>query len=405
MNASFRGSRNPRSRTNICTGTPIAATLVQGQARPGSGFAAKDTARRCSQRRRHPSSASTSTRMSFAMPPRNTAPPTSVSSPDSITAVPIRDDHSFDVIVCFEAIEHIEDQEALLAEVKRLLKPDGLFIVSTPNKAIYHDRVPRRESVPCERTLLQRISGTARPVLSPHEFLGQRIHPGSSIWPIAATLWRLPRIRDGSQHLGIRIYCRGQARSVVFHRDRFECGGASSVSGSVLLDQSDSLLEEKNEQLRWREQQVVERGQTIQSLDEAVKWHEGQVRDLTETLAEMQKALDWKQSQVKDLEQTIDSRDNAIAFHENTIVSLGQTISSHEKALEWRAQQVSDLQTAKEYLERESASTTVQLQNAQRQLAAASDALAGIYASRGWKFLMKLRSIRDRLKALGKSRG
>src|ERR1700681_1706522 len=31
----------------------------------------------------------------------------------SITAVPIPDDHSFDVIVCFEAIEHIEDQEKL----------------------------------------------------------------------------------------------------------------------------------------------------------------------------------------------------------------------------------------------------------------------------------------------------
>src|SRR5262245_51049092 len=57
----------------------------------------------------------------------------------SITAVPIQDAHSFDVVTCFEAIEHIEDQEALLAEVKRLLKPDGTFIVSTPNKAIYHD--------------------------------------------------------------------------------------------------------------------------------------------------------------------------------------------------------------------------------------------------------------------------
>src|SRR6202166_1480667 len=57
----------------------------------------------------------------------------------SITAIPIQEDHSFDVIVCFEAIEHIEDQEKLLGEVKRLLKPEGLFIVSTPNKAAYHD--------------------------------------------------------------------------------------------------------------------------------------------------------------------------------------------------------------------------------------------------------------------------
>jgi 2-polyprenyl-3-methyl-5-hydroxy-6-metoxy-1,4-benzoquinol methylase len=34
----------------------------------------------------------------------------------SIIKVPIADDHSFDVIVCFEAIEHVEDHDALLAE-------------------------------------------------------------------------------------------------------------------------------------------------------------------------------------------------------------------------------------------------------------------------------------------------
>ena len=58
----------------------------------------------------------------------------------SITAAPIRDDHSFDVIVCFEAIEHVDDQEGLFAEVKRLLRPGGLFIGSTPNKTVYHDQ-------------------------------------------------------------------------------------------------------------------------------------------------------------------------------------------------------------------------------------------------------------------------
>src|SRR3954469_19774171 len=39
----------------------------------------------------------------------------------SISAIPITEDHSVDVIVCFEAIEHIEDHDQLLKEVKRLL--------------------------------------------------------------------------------------------------------------------------------------------------------------------------------------------------------------------------------------------------------------------------------------------
>ena len=44
---------------------------------------------------------------------------------------------SFDTAVCFEMIEHIEDHDALLNEVRRLLAPDGTFVVSTPNKLIY----------------------------------------------------------------------------------------------------------------------------------------------------------------------------------------------------------------------------------------------------------------------------
>jgi GT2 family glycosyltransferase/SAM-dependent methyltransferase/glycosyltransferase involved in cell wall biosynthesis len=47
------------------------------------------------------------------------------------------DDHSFDLITCFEALEHVEDHEKLLSEVKRLLKNDGIFMVSTPDKLHY----------------------------------------------------------------------------------------------------------------------------------------------------------------------------------------------------------------------------------------------------------------------------
>ena len=39
---------------------------------------------------------------------------------------------SFDVVCSFETIEHLDDVEAFLAEVVRVLRPDGVFLVSTP---------------------------------------------------------------------------------------------------------------------------------------------------------------------------------------------------------------------------------------------------------------------------------
>jgi 2-polyprenyl-3-methyl-5-hydroxy-6-metoxy-1,4-benzoquinol methylase len=46
-------------------------------------------------------------------------------------------DTTFDVVVSFETIEHLKNQDNFLTEVKRVLKDDGIFIVSTPNTDTY----------------------------------------------------------------------------------------------------------------------------------------------------------------------------------------------------------------------------------------------------------------------------
>lgn len=49
------------------------------------------------------------------------------------------EDKSIDAVVSFETIEHVgeEDQKIFLKEVKRVLTPEGIFIVSTPNSLVY----------------------------------------------------------------------------------------------------------------------------------------------------------------------------------------------------------------------------------------------------------------------------
>lgn len=55
------------------------------------------------------------------------------------TVLPFEVD-SFDVVVSFETLEHLQDQAEMLAEFRRVLRPDGLLILSSPDRAEYSDR-------------------------------------------------------------------------------------------------------------------------------------------------------------------------------------------------------------------------------------------------------------------------
>ena len=59
----------------------------------------------------------------------------------SVTTLPCRD-QSLDLVVSFETLEHIDEisQTQFLSEIKRVLKQDGVLIISTPNRDIYDKR-------------------------------------------------------------------------------------------------------------------------------------------------------------------------------------------------------------------------------------------------------------------------
>jgi ubiquinone/menaquinone biosynthesis C-methylase UbiE len=49
---------------------------------------------------------------------------------------------TFDLVVSFETIEHLKNTEKYLAEILRVLKPEGIFLVSTPNREVFGQKNP-----------------------------------------------------------------------------------------------------------------------------------------------------------------------------------------------------------------------------------------------------------------------
>lgn len=80
----------------------------------------------------------------------------------NIGSLPHGDD-SFDLITCFEVIEHVDDPGQVLDELARVLHPDGLLLISSPNRGHYmpgnphhvHEYVPSELCVALERRFAQ----------------------------------------------------------------------------------------------------------------------------------------------------------------------------------------------------------------------------------------------------------
>ncbi len=77
-------------------------------------------------------------------------------------------DASFDTVVSFETIEHV-DAGRFLAEVRRVLRPGGLFIMSTPQNAIGHVPVNPHHLVEYS---LEQILAIVQPVLQVEKIMG-----------------------------------------------------------------------------------------------------------------------------------------------------------------------------------------------------------------------------------------
>ena len=97
--------------------------------------------------------------------------------------LPFADD-SFDCVVSFETLEHLAEHERLLAEFRRVIRPDGFLLLSSPDKAVYSDVLQNRNEFHVRELYRGELETLLQAHFPAYRLFGQKLVFQSAIWSL-----------------------------------------------------------------------------------------------------------------------------------------------------------------------------------------------------------------------------
>lgn len=94
------------------------------------------------------------------------------------------EDAYFDVVVSFETIEHHDRHDEMMSEIKRVLKPDGVLIISSPDKRYYSDKPGYNNPFHVKELYQDQFEALIKRYFGYSHFFKQKHITGSIILPI-----------------------------------------------------------------------------------------------------------------------------------------------------------------------------------------------------------------------------
>lgn len=95
-------------------------------------------------------------------------------------AIPLPD-NSVDVVVSFETIEHHDKHVEMMNEVRRVLRPDGVLVMSSPNRLVYSEKAGYHNEFHVKELDFGEFDELLRSQFSKVHYYGQRLAVGSAI--------------------------------------------------------------------------------------------------------------------------------------------------------------------------------------------------------------------------------
>lgn len=228
--------------------------------------------------------------------------------PGDAAAIPLPDD-SVDLVVSFETIEHHDRHQEMLAEIRRVLRPDGILIISSPNRTVYSELAGYHNEFHVKELDFAEFDAVLKTQFPTVEYFGQRLAVGSSIFTLkpdscTATV-------DAFTDTGNEVVERAASLHDPIYFIAVAGMSAEQLRRkphpSVLFSEAEDLYTHHREVARWAAGLDAETAElrgaharTVADHEKAVSWAKGLDVELTElrsaharTVAEHEKVAAW----------------------------------------------------------------------------------------------------------------
>lgn len=156
------------------------------------------------------------------------------------------DSNSLDVVVSYETLEHLtsSDQLLFLEETVRLLNPQGLLVISTPNKKVYSDDASYSNPYHLSEFYKEDFEKFLSKFYPKVVIFNQEIFSGSLINRPSEYLYNVTNI-----HLGLNAFVPGSTNE---NRDSEYLIAICCktdfpfIPGSIMIDEDNKLIKEYN---------------------------------------------------------------------------------------------------------------------------------------------------------------
>jgi len=315
------------------------------------------------------------------------------------------DDNSVDVVVSFETIEHHDRHREMLSEIRRVLRPDGLLVMSSPNRVVYTELAGHHNEFHVKELDFAEFDAVLREQFDEISYFGQRLAVGSYIFTLRAAGFTIPAI-DAQTDTGSEVVERAASLAdpvyFIAVAGALDAESKAKLHPSVLFSEAEDLYTHHRKVAAWATKLDAELEELREVHGALSKEHQGVAtwatsldRELAQERAErgaLQSRYTTLESRHRELESSHATQASLLAALQSRHAAL---VDEHAHVAQWAQKlngELADRNTLVASLQEERSRLKARAELLTSELDALALKYDAIWNSRSWKLTRPLRA-------------